>query len=242
MGSKILKNTIVAVCDDEPIMLENICSMILNYMKIKNRNCSLQSFLSGTELLKWNAPFDILFLDIQMEHLDGMRAAKLLRDRGFDGPIIFLTILRDKVFDSFEIGAFDYLLKPLDGRHFTRTMDRVFAFLEKKEEKSFIIQKEAELSVVPFSEILYCEILGRKIYLHTKQKTVDYYCRMKTLENEMDSRFFRCHRSYLVNLDYVQSMKNGIITLTDGTKIPLSRLREQNFTKALLSHFKNRRQ
>ena len=95
--------------------------------------------------------------------------------------------------------------------------------------------------VVLLSDIVYCEVLGRKVYLHKPDGAVsDYYGRLEDLEWRVDGRFFKCHRSYLVNLDYVRGCRDGQVLLPQGERIPASRLRERELTQALLRHMKER--
>lgn len=231
-----------AVCDDEPFMLEDVAGRLSRYAEEKQIAYDILRFDSGKALLDSKQLFDILFLDIQMAQPDGMETAKRLRQNGFRGIIIFNTILKESVFDSFEVEAYDYLVKPLDEARFRRTLDRAFDTLQHRREHTITVQRGNTCQVFPFSQILYCEVLGRKIYLHQHGGiTIDYYDKLEHLEKQMDSRFFRCHRSYLVNLDHVRGCHAGRVTLSEGSEIPVSRLRERELTQALLQHMKERR-
>lgn len=231
-----------ALCDDEPSMLHELAARLSDFMEQKQFPFQILCFESGKAVLDSDMNFDILFLDIQMERPDGMETADLLRQRGFHGPLIFITVLKEWVFDSFEVQAFDYLVKPLDHNRFQKTLERALKVLEQSSSKHLIVQKGGASQVIPFSEIMYCEVISRKIYLHCNNgETIDYYQRLESLEQKLDGRFFRCHRSYLVNLDYVRGRHDGLVFLSDGRKLPLSRLREQEFTKALLIYMKERR-
>lgn len=232
----------IAICDDEPYMQEDIAAQLLTYMKEKGKSYQLSCFDNGRELLQCNQSFDLLFLDIQMDGLNGLKTAKLLRRQGFEGFLVFITVLKEKVFDSFEVEAYDYLLKPVESSRFQNTMDRVLKALGKRFPKKIIVQKENAYQVVSLDQISYCEVSGRKVYLHIKNgDIVDFYCKLEELEQCVDSRFFKCHRSYLVNLDYVKGLKEGLVILSDGGQIPVSRLRKQEITQALLCHMKERK-
>lgn len=231
-----------AVCDDEPFMRDDMAALLSDYAEERKLICQIYRFSSGKELLQSSQIFDVLFLDIQMEKPDGMETAEILRKRGFGGLLIFTTVLEERVFDSFEVQAFDYLIKPMDHSRFRRTTERAIKSVEQEAAKSMIIQKGNTCQVILFSHIVYCEVIGRKVYLHRQGgKVTDYYSRLDALERQLDSRFFRCHRSYLVNLDYVCGYHAGLVTLAEGGEIPLSRLREQALTQALLIHMKERR-
>lgn len=100
-----------AICDDEPLMARELASHLAGYMKEKSMtDYSVSSFSNGCALLERVDSFDVIFLDIQMEQPDGMETARLLRQRGVHSLLIFVTVLKECVFDSFQVEAFDYLL------------------------------------------------------------------------------------------------------------------------------------
>ena len=176
-----------------------------------------------------------------MDNLDGIETAKMLRQRRNRSLLIFVTVLKEYVFNAFEVEAYDYLLKPLDSNHFERTMDRAISTLTQRTDKSIVIQRGSSCDVVPLAQIVYCEVQGRKVYVHQSDgEIIDYYDNLENFERQMDRRFFRCHRSYLVNLDYVRGCDTGLVTLSLGAQIPVSRLRERDLTQALLRYMKER--
>ena len=231
-----------AVCDDEPLMAQELARHLADYMKAGPITAySVSSFSDGRALLDRIGKFDVIFLDIRMEQPDGMETARLLRQRGDHSLLIFVTVLKECVFDSFQVEAFDYLLKPLNSARFDQTMDRVLRFLEHRTAEDIVIQRGTGCEVVLLSDIVYCEVLGRKVYLHKNDGTVsDYYDKLEDLEGRGDGRFFKCHRSYLVNLDYVRGCRDGQVLLSQGERVPASRLRERELTQALLRHMKER--
>lgn len=231
-----------AICDDEPMMAQALAGHLADYMKEKSITAySVSHFPNGCALLERVDSFDVIFLDIQMEQPDGLETARLLRQRGNHSLMIFVTVLKECVFDSFQVEAFDYLLKPLDTARFHQTMDRLLRSLEQRTAEDIVIQRGTGCEVVPLSDIVYCEVLGRKVYLHKKDGTVSgYYDKLEGLERRVDGRFFKCHRSYLVNLDYVRGCQDGQVLLSQGERIPASRLRERELTKALLRYMKER--
>ena len=231
-----------AICDDEPLMAQELAGHLADYMKENLITAySVSSFSDGRALLDAIDRFDVIFLDIQMEQPDGMETAKLLRRRGDHSLLVFVTVLKELVFDAFQVEAYDYLLKPLDRARFKQTMERVLRSLDRKTAEDIVIQRGTGCEVVLLSDIVYCEVLGRKIYLHKHDGTVsDYYDKLEDLERRVDGRFFKCHRSYLVNLDYVRGCQDGQVLLFQGERIPASRLRERELTQALLRYMKER--
>lgn len=229
-----------AICDDEAFMAEELASQLAGYMRERpHMPYHAASFSSGQALLESGKHFDLIFLDIQMDAPNGMETARRLRRQGCQCLLIFVTVLKECVFDSFAVEAFDYLMKPLDSERFRQTMDRALRSLSQRDAQSLLIHRGTSCEKIPLSEILYCEVLGRKVYIHQESgKVTAYYDKLGNLEKRLDSRFFRCHRSYLVNLDHVRGSAEERITLSNGESIPLSRLRGRDFMQALLRRMK----
>ena len=231
----------IAICDDEQYMSDQIKEMVSDFFRDKNMEVSVSQFTSGEDLLGYNRKIDILFLDIRMEKTDGIETARKLRDRKYKGFLIFITVLKEMVFQSFEVQAYDYLVKPVEKKHFQRTMKRLFAAIQDASEANLLVQKAYESTIVPFDEIVFCEVIDRKVYLHLRSgDVIDYYDKMENLETKLDNRFFKCHRSFLINLKCLRGYRNGMALMEDGREIPVSRLRSREFSSVVLQYMKNR--
>lgn len=232
----------IAVCDDEAVFQDRFCERLGTFFRQEKIEAGILRFLSGRELLASAEKLDVVFLDIRMTPPDGFETAQKLRSRGFRGFLIFLTVLPEFVWNAFEVGAFDYLLKPLQEDRFVRTMRRLLSAIRDPDENRLLIRRGNDRLLLPYAQIAYCESIGRKIYLHLQDGAVlDYYDRMESLEKKLDARFFRCHRSYLVNLSCLKGYRTGEASLTTGAAIPVSRLREKDFLAAVSDAMKRRR-
>ncbi len=221
-------------------MSDYIRVMASDFFRKKNKEIHLRTFLSGEELLSYSGPIDILFLDIQMKNMDGMETARKLRADRFRGSLIFITVLKEMVFQSFEVQAYDYLVKPVDKKQFEKTMDRLYTSMCSASGDSLLVQKGYEGRIIPKDEIVFCEIIERKIYLNLAScEVVDYYERIENLETKLDEYFFRCHRSYLINLKHLKGYKNGTAYMDNGKKVPVSRMRSKEFSSVVLQYMKN---
>ncbi|GFH90238.1 transcriptional regulatory protein BtsR [Lachnospiraceae bacterium] len=230
----------IAICDDEKHMSDHIRAMASDFFRKKNSEIRLRTFLSGEDLLNYDGQIDILFLDIQMDGMDGLETARKLRAGKFRGFLIFITVLKEMVFQSFEVQAYDYLVKPVDEKQFEKTMERLFASMQNVGEDSLLVQQGYERRIVPKDEIVFCEVIDRKIYLNLASgEVVDYYERIENLETKLDSYFFRCHRSYLINLKHLKGYKNGTAYMDNNKEVPVSRLRSKEFSGVVLQYMKN---
>ena len=224
----------IALCDDQITALESLKEKISSYIHHKNLEYSITLFLSGDALLVSRDYYDIIFLDIKMNGTNGMETAKKLRQKENQSHLVFVTSVKEYVFEAFEVGAVNYLLKPIDTKKLTATMDKIIGAIVKSTNEFFLLQTGHEIKKLKLSEILYAEVLNHKVFIYTKDGIQNYNKKIEILETELGEDFFRCHRSYILNFKYVKSYALGIVILTTGEKIPVAKRRHQDFSKALL--------
>lgn len=224
----------IAVCDDEKYMTELISECIEGYFEEKNSPCVIDRYLSGRQLIECGKDYDAVFLDIIMPGTDGMKTAEILRENDFKGNLIFTTVLEDNVFDAFAVAAFDYIVKPVDRERLYRTLSR----LEKDERRrktSLIIKRENENRIIKKDDIIFCEVIDHLVYIHVSGgETVLCGEKMDTLAERLGDGFFRCHRSYIINMKHLISYGRGTAELSEGVKVPVSRLRSSDLNKAVI--------
>ena len=232
----------IAICDDEPGVVNELETRTRCFFSKNGTEAEIAKFYDGGSLLEScaEADYDIIFLDIKMNAPNGMETARRLRKQSFGGYLIFVTVLEEYVFDAFEVSAYDYLVKPVENDRFTRTMER----LQKRLEGSCLaIQKDGESRLLDLDEIVYCEVLNRKIYIHTIDgKIMDHYEKIEDLDKRLrpSRRFFRCHRSYIINLEHLKGFGNGFAHMRGETEIPISRLRREEFRAAVIGYLKDK--
>jgi DNA-binding LytR/AlgR family response regulator len=230
----------IAIVDDDPEVLMDLSRSVTAYMNRRSLPFSVRTFTSGMELLSHIQYFDVVFLDIQMDGISGMEAAKKLRMDERARCIVFITILREYVFDAFDVEAFDYLLKPIDGERFHRMMDRICRhFHERKESGLLISSRGNNFKSVSFSDIIYCEAMNHKVLIRTKGSRLECCLKINDLKIRLDNRFFQCHRSYFVNMGYVCGYEGGFALLKNGEEIPVSRLRAGDFSRKMLHYMRD---
>lgn len=221
----------IAICDDETRGRERIRTLLDSEFS----GAQTSEFDSGTKLIeavKGGYQPDIVLLDIAMEGMNGMETAKKLRSLS-DVILIFVTGIKEQVFQAFDVGAFHYLMKPVDQEKLKSVLDRAVKEVEKRAgaPKFLLVKTAGAHRRVPVEDILYAENSGRKVILHTRTEKIEYYERMNHLEELLGEGFFRCHRGYLVALAAVSGYDNTSITLDSGEKVYLSKQKYAEFAK-----------
>ena len=221
----------IAICDDEIRIREGIRRILKDGFK----EAKIREFSSGKELLEavdHEYMPDIVLLDIAMEGMDGMETAKKLRKLS-DMILIFVTGVKEQVFSAFDVGAFHYLLKPVEKKKLLEVMERAVAEVEKTNarKKYMLVKVSGGCRKVNIEDILYAESNGRKVILHMKQENLEFYDKMEELEQRLGDGFYRCHRSYMVSLSEVRGYDNTSITLSNGEVIYLSKRKYSDFVQ-----------
>lgn len=226
----------IAVVDDEKLILKQIGGLIEKQMP----NCCLDTYVTGDELLGAGKRFDIVFLDIQMDGMDGIETAKRLRKRQDDIVLIFVTGNREYVFDALDLYAFHYLLKPVDENKFREVLERAAGEVEKKKEKRGLFIKKRNL-MLDQADILYIESRAKKVEIHTdgSKDIIEIYATMEELEGQLGEDFYRCHRSYIVNMAHITEYDNGTITITNGDNVYLTKKKYGDFVKTYMWYLQN---
>ena len=225
----------IAVCDDEIIEccnMEKRIKKIIEEMKIP---CIIRQFRSGVELLQARESFDIVFLDIMMPEMDGMKTAQLFRKKVSDKILIFVSSSREYVFEAYDVEAFQYLLKPVEDRKLKSVLQKAVLKTERRSQEFIIVSSQRQKKKLFLDDIYYFEIKGRIVDAHGPEGIFTYYEQMGELENKLqDKGFFRCHKSYLVNLKYVDGYNRQEAILENGERIVIAKRRYDMFVQEVL--------
>ena len=234
----------IAICDDEA----NVRTYLMSLIRAQDCPCEIVEYASAGDCLADTQEIDLLFLDIELapsgSGLDGMALARKIRERATvtQPVIIFVTGYERYVFDAFDVGAFQYLLKPVDEEKFAQVFSRAVAQIGIAKEKPgrvLTFQSANTSKTVPLDSIYYIESSNHKVELHLKDGEFACYAKIGDLELELQDQFFRIHKGYLVNLSYVAGYSKTEVTLTNGERLLLSKYKYQDFVKAYL-HFLKR--
>lgn len=225
----------IAVCDDEVIECCGMAGKIKDILEEMKIPCIIRQFRSGGELLRAPESFDIVFLDIMMQAPDGMKTAQIFREKASDKILIFVSSSRAYVFEAYDVEAFQYLLKPVDDRKLKNVLQKAVLKTESRSQEFIIVSREREKKKLFLDDIFYFEIKGRIVDVHGPEGIFAYYGQIGELENKLrDKGFFRCHKSYLINLKYVCGYNRQEVILENGEKIVIAKRRYEDFCQKVL--------
>lgn len=232
----------IAICDDE----KRICSILEEKVGEICPDAEVITYTSGEEILTDDNFPDILLLDIKMPGMDGLDTAKVLREKGWRKILIFVTGEEDRVFASFDLHAFHFLVKPVPDEKLREVLNSAVSELEHMEkppadaDRYIDVRSGTSHIRMNLKKLLYAEVFNRKTILHTKEGSIEYYGQLSALEKLAGSDFYRIHRSYLVNMKYIERYDKAFVTLTGGDSIPIARREYDGFLTAYMEYVRRK--
>lgn len=233
----------IAICDDEQFYREKIQTLLEKYLRKNNLGYTLHTFLSGEEFLSQNenrVKYDIVFMDISMEALNGIETARQIRSFHSDTNIIFVTAFIDYALEGYKVDAVRYLMKDtLDGA-LAECMDAVLRKMRMAQVEFAFTDSVRKLYT---DNILYVESRKHKsifFYMeHTESEIITYqiYEKLDAMEEKLSEYgFLRIHKSYLVNMKHIRKINNYMAHLDTGEELPVPRRRFQSVKEAFVAY------
>lgn len=231
----------VAIVENETQQLRELHDFVCRYSEESGVLVAVHCFSDGEDLIEEFTPgrFEVILLDIKMEHMDGLATARLIREHDRAAVIMFITNMVNCAVEGYSVNAHDFIIKPVGYSVFA---DRLASAFEKalRSMKSTVRIKTLDgIACLDRSEITYVEVVSRRTVIHTKSTTHTCYEALAGIEAFLaDSRYFRCHSAFLVNLEYVRIVGRNSAFVTDK-EIPVSRHRRTEFLDALTKYLSN---
>ena len=223
----------IAVVEDN----ERERKIIAEYLKKFSPRFSVELFSSAVVFLTDYTPkYDIVFMDIDMPYLDGMSAAARMRKLDERTCLIFVTNLARYAIKGYEVSAFDFSVKPLTYANFTMKITRALNHLKTKSEKEILVKSGGNTVRIAVADIKWVEIRAHKITYHLVDKDIVSYGTLKDAESLIsDKLFVRCNTCFLVNLRFVDAIKDNC-AVVGGENLLISYPRRVEFKKALTDY------
>lgn len=228
-----------AICDDCAADIEYLTSLVNAWASASGYTAVIKAFLSAESFLfqyEEEKDFDLLLLDIEMGGLNGVGLAKKIRQQNERVQIIFITGFPDFMAEGYEVAALHYLMKPVLPEKLNQALDRAAANLGKQE-KLLKVVFDRQTDFIPLDEILYLEAQKQFVCIHTAGQVYRMKSSLREMETELDKRFFKCQRSFLVNLHFVVRIKAKCVVLKNGEEVPISRGMADAVSRAIIELF-----
>ena len=227
-----------AIIDDDEInrlTLEHYIELTPN-LKLE---ASLADGIAGLTFFREGNKVDLLFLDIEMPHLNGLELLRVLPD---PPEVIITTARQDFAVDAFELRVTDYLVKPFDFARFSQAVQRVQpprsaapAAAPVSDSTDLFVKVNSRMVRINFDEVLYVEALSDYVNIVTDKHKYIVYTTLKALETRLGTfaNFSRVHRSYLLNTQHIESIEDNTANLRGGHFVPIGKSYQDGFYKSL---------
>lgn len=216
----------LAVCDDERVFRSDLRKILGTELELCGIDYHISEFTSGEELIAGleKADCQILFLDIEMKGIDGVEAARRLRETKRQMEIVFVTSYADFVFQGYEVRALNYIyiLKPYEPEKIAAVLHTAPEALDIEAEKYYVIDQRGGSIRVPLSSVKYFSSDRRTVHAVTTEQEYTFYEKLSDLETELPDTFVRIHNRYLVHLKYLEAVRQNT-AVVDGEELPVSR-------------------
>ena len=211
---------LIGICDDELIIRKELLRLCEEFNQSNLSDLKMVSFSSGEELLKFEQTIDILFLDIQMQGIDGLKTAEKIREKDEGMIIVFLTGFEGYMQAGYRVRAFRYLLKPVNEPDFYSTLTEAIKEITKN--CKAIVGLEGETRFIKLNDIIYVEYVERYTVVRTCRGSYESQQNMSEWETILNNGdFFRVHKAYIVNIGFIEEIGKEIL-LDNGEKVELA--------------------
>lgn len=226
--------TRIALVEDDLVCRGQMEEYLARFARETGETFSVHAFDDGTDILKnYRAEYDIILMDIQMEHMDGMTAAEEIRKLDGEAVIIFITSLASYAIKGYAVSALDYIVKPVSYYVFSQSLRRAMEQLRRRTRTYLLVNYKNAAQKIDSADVCYIEVDGHNLVYHTVDGSITAPGAMRDVEARLEgSPFFRCNKGYLVNMAHV----DGVVeddAVVHGVRLQISRAKKRAFMDAL---------
>lgn len=227
----------IAIVEDNEREQKRIASFIKQYFDEQGKTCQISLFSDGDEIVEhYTAQWDLIFLDIQMERLDGMATAEKIRKLDQDVFLVFITNIAHYAIKGYAVHALDFLIKPVHYRILQQLLSQVERLLKQRKKKFITLPTENGLMRISVSEIYYVEVKNHVLFVVTMQGVFRMRGTITGMEEILkDYNFFRCKNCYLINLSQVSRVEKGLVVV-GGHELAVARPKQKELMTALTQY------
>ena len=227
----------IAMVEDEAAVREQLQGYIQRYTRQYGTEFAVTEFSDGVEILDAYRPvYDIVLLDVEMKHLDGMETARRILELDRDVVLLFITNMAQYAIKGYAVGALDYVLKPVPYFAFSQQLQKAEEKLRRRARHYLAVPVEGGLRRLDTAQIYYMESEGHRVHFYTEEGEFAAPGALKTFEEKLaDLPFARCNSGYLVNLAQVKSVQQGLAQV-GPYELQVSRPKRKSFLAALADY------
>ncbi|WP_230202401.1 LytR/AlgR family response regulator transcription factor [Paenibacillus ihumii] len=221
----------IAIVEDDEKEAQLLEGYIHKYGKTSQNLFHIEWFKDALHLLdNYNPVYDIIFMDIEMSHLNGMEAAIKLRKLDDVVTLIFVTNMAKYAVKGYEVDALDFMVKPVRYATFSMKFKKALSKLSSNKDISIMVSRKGGIQRLTSRQIIYIEVTGHKLKYHLNDEIVEGHGSLSDLEKQLQvCNYLRCNACYLINPQYISQVQNYTVTMSNGDELKISRPRKKAF-------------
>lgn len=227
---------LIAIVDDDEKDVQKLKSQVEHYFKEIGEAFVIRTYSDGVDFIRTQEEYDIAFLDIRMERIDGIETARFMRKINKDTVLIFVTYMAQFAIHGYEVDALDFIIKPTDQFSIDHVLGKAMKRIKNKMGVTVILKTAERMVSIASTSIYYVEIYNHDLIYHTEEGDFKVRGQLGDVCRKLeDQHFILCNRSYLVNLRHVSSVSAGYLVV-NGEKIQISKSHRKEIEKRFINY------
>ena len=227
----------IAIVEDEVAFATQLQEYLKQYQKEEDVRFKISVFGDGEEILNDYEPiYDIILLDIEMPKVNGMQAAEQIREKDLDVTLMFITNMASYAIKGYEVGALDFVMKPINYYTFSMKLKRALKRTRQKARQEILLTLPNGVKKLNIQQIHYVEVQNRMLSYHTEEGIYTMRGTMQSVEQLLGPySFVKCNHWYMVNLKHVSEVRKNTVMVA-GNELEISRRNKAAFLRALTEY------